>query len=179
MAKLGEVIDAALAGRGTTVVVAGPAGIGKTRLLGVAAERAAAEGFAVYGARGGVLEIDHPFGIVRQLLGALPSAPRPVGGERRAGPPGDTAFGTFDAVYQAIAAQAAACRALLVSVDDAQWSDVPSLRFLHYLAVRVDRLPVAVVIAARPAETAAEPGVLSTLAGDNRRHHHRQPGAPT
>ena len=36
-------------------------------------------------------------------------------------------------------------RPLLLAVDDLHWSDDPSLRFLAYLARRLEGLPVAVV----------------------------------
>jgi hypothetical protein len=36
-------------------------------------------------------------------------------------------------------------------VDDAQWADVPSLRFLAFLARRVEPLPLALVVGGRPA----------------------------
>ena len=44
---------------------------------------------------------------------------------------------------------------LLISVDDAHWADALSLRFLDYLAARLEGLPVALVVAARPAESTA------------------------
>src|SRR4029079_7531445 len=39
---------------------------------------------------------------------------------------------------------------LLISVDDCQWADLDSLRFLSYLAQRLEGLSVAMVLAARP-----------------------------
>ncbi len=41
---------------------------------------------------------------------------------------------------------------LLLVVDDAHWADIPSLRFMHYLARRLDGLRVVLLVAARPAE---------------------------
>src|SRR3984957_4123786 len=42
---------------------------------------------------------------------------------------------------------------LLLAVDDAHWSDAMSLRFLQYLARRLEDLPAVVLVAARfPAE---------------------------
>ena len=41
-------------------------------------------------------------------------------------------------------------RPLLITVDDAQWADLPSLRFLDYLSRRVADLPIALVVATRP-----------------------------
>ena len=55
------------AGVGGAVVFEGPAGIGKSSLLAAARTVAAAE-MRVLSARGGELERELPFGIVRQLL---------------------------------------------------------------------------------------------------------------
>ena len=55
-------------GRGRLVVIDGPAGIGKTRLVEHAAQRARSGGYRLFVARGHELEQDHLFGVVRQLL---------------------------------------------------------------------------------------------------------------
>ena len=68
MATLVATIDAARAGDGRMVVVEGSAGIGKTRLLAEARALATASGFEVLTARGGELEGEFAFGIVRQLF---------------------------------------------------------------------------------------------------------------
>jgi predicted ATPase len=47
LARLDELLRAARLGRGATVVLEGPAGIGKTALVGESARRAAALGFRV------------------------------------------------------------------------------------------------------------------------------------
>ena len=50
---------------------------------------------------------------------------------------------------------------MLVLVDDCQWADRDSLRFLAYLAQRIEGLPVAMVLAGRPPDSAgAEAGSL-------------------
>jgi hypothetical protein len=52
-------------------------------------------------------------------------------------------------------------RPLLITVDDAHWADPPSLRWLHYLAARLDGLPILVAIASRPPEVdGADEGVF-------------------
>ncbi len=61
-----RLLAGARAGSGGAVVFEGPAGIGKSSLL--AAARAAAGELRVLSARGGELERELPFGIVRQLL---------------------------------------------------------------------------------------------------------------
>ena len=77
MAALAATLDAARAGEGRLVLVEGSAGIGKTRLLGEARALAAAEEFEVLTARGGELEGQFAFGIVRQLFEAPLAAANP------------------------------------------------------------------------------------------------------
>src|SRR5258706_10449869 len=67
LAGLGTALDGAAAGRGGTVAVVGEPGIGKSRLLAEARERARGAGMLVCSARGAELERAFPFGIVRQL----------------------------------------------------------------------------------------------------------------
>jgi predicted ATPase len=66
-----ETVERSLAGArtgsGGAVVLEGPAGIGKSSLL-AAARTSAAPDLRVLSARGGQLERELPFGIVRQLL---------------------------------------------------------------------------------------------------------------
>ncbi len=66
VAALDAAIGAAVAGRAGVVLVEGPAGIGKTRLLAEARTRAAGAGVTVLAARGGGLERAFSFGVVRQ-----------------------------------------------------------------------------------------------------------------
>ena len=55
-------------------------------------------------------------------------------------------------------------RVLLV-IDDAQWADTQSLRWLDFLARRVTDTPVLIVVAARTGE-ADEPAELEALRRD-------------
>src|SRR6478752_5647479 len=64
---LERLLAGASASSGGAVVFEGPAGIGKSSLL-AAARTAAAPELRVLSARGGELERELPFGIVRQLL---------------------------------------------------------------------------------------------------------------
>src|SRR5262249_7459221 len=51
-----------------------------------------------------------------------------------------------------LAANLAALRPLLIAVDDAHWADEPSLRWLTYLAARLEGLPIGILVALRPVE---------------------------
>ena len=131
-------------------------------------------------ASGSELEHEFGFGVVRQLLER--AGGRPAGGSRRAGRPGarpvrsgatasspsapaDARFAALHGLYWLVAGLAADAP-LLLAVDDAQWCDEPSLRFLAYLARRVRELPVAVVVAARPALPGEDRAVLEALAAE-------------
>src|SRR4051794_41559191 len=62
---IGRAVDAARSGVGAGLLIEGPPGIGKTRLLGVAR---GLPGVTVLSARASELERDFPFAVVRQLL---------------------------------------------------------------------------------------------------------------
>jgi len=162
-------LDAALAeagaGTGGVLLIEGPAGIGKTVLLEALRRRASAAGMAVLTARGGELERGFGFGIVRQLLeGALIGADdaerdRLLAGAARLAEPvftdvaaaedtGDVAFATLHGLYWLVV-NLAERAPLLLAVDDAQWADEPSLRFLLHLAHRLAGLPVIVALTVR------------------------------
>jgi DNA-binding CsgD family transcriptional regulator len=160
-------LDAAARGRGRTVVIEGPAGIGKTRLIADARALAKLRGFGRMWAVGDDLESAMPWAVVRQLversiaryggetrrkllagpsgtaLAALDGAPA----EARAG---DSALArTLHALWW-VAADLASYRPVLITVDDAQWADTSSLRFLAHLAPRIGDLPIALIIVTRP-----------------------------
>jgi DNA-binding SARP family transcriptional activator len=71
LAAIEELIESALRRDGSLLAVEAAAGLGKSALLTVARDRAAAQGLRVASARGADLEQDFPFGIVRQLLEPL------------------------------------------------------------------------------------------------------------
>ena len=77
---LARALAAASTGDGTVVALEGEAGIGKSALLAYATRSAADTGMRVLTARGGELEQDFGYGVVRQLfdapLGAMTSAQR-------------------------------------------------------------------------------------------------------
>ena len=68
IAVLKDAVERTAERRGSLVAIEGPAGAGKTTLLTRAREQAAAAGLTVFSARGGELEGECPFGIVRQLF---------------------------------------------------------------------------------------------------------------
>ena len=173
-------------GPGSLLVVEGPAGIGKSALIGAARAVSDAAGARTLRARGGELERDFAFGVVRQLLEpALAEAPARARDDLLQGPAGvagrllglpgagaegeaaapDASFTVLHGLYW-LCASLAAERPLVLTVDDAHWADAPSLRFLAFLLPRLEELSLALVVATRPeAEGAAAP-LLALLLGD-------------
>jgi DNA-binding CsgD family transcriptional regulator len=177
--ELAAALDRAAGGDGGVILIEGQAGIGKTRLLREARERAERNSFTVLAARGGELERDFGFGIVRQLLepavanldpavresvlsGAAGLASPVLGSAEPAELSIDAAQSVLHGLYW-LAANLAERAPLMLAVDDAHWADSPSLRFIRYLGIRLGGMPVAVLIAARTGEPDAEAEVLPTL----------------
>ena len=181
LAELERLVDAVAAGSGGLVWLEGPAGIGKSCLLDVGLQGAAERGVTVLDARGGELEREFPFGVVRQLFEPrLAAATEEERGELLGGPAGlaaplvdapaggsllaDASFPVLHGIFW-LAANLAQRAPLVLVVDDAHWADPPSLRALAYLARRVQGTPILVVAAARSGEPAADPDALDAIAG--------------
>jgi DNA-binding CsgD family transcriptional regulator len=164
-------VEVLLADRGGLLLVEGRAGIGKTSLVEAACARADELGHEVVHARGSELEAGFAFGVVRQLFerrlaGAAASeredllagpaaAVRPLlSGEFGAQPAGDSWFAVLHGLYWLVV-NLAASRPLLIAVDDAQWADEPSLRWLAYLAPRLEGLAAGMLVALRQGDPAA------------------------
>jgi DNA-binding CsgD family transcriptional regulator len=169
------VLSAARAGRGGAILIEGDAGMGKSRLLSEAATLARDRDMAVLNARGDQAERDFAFGVALQLLEPslrrtgtaaptelladaaglarllLDARPPPSG----PGPQGSELFSLVHGLYW-LTQDLADSRPLLFVVDDLQWCDAPSLRFLAYLARRHGDLPVALIVANRLGEGSAD-----------------------
>ena len=182
-------LTAAAAGEGGALVVEGPAGIGKSALLREVRDRAAREGFVVLAARGAELERGFSFGVVRQLFEThVRSAPEtererilsgaahlalPAIGELdlegSAGPAPGSASPSLDASFAVLhglywlTSNIAEAGPLLIAVDDAHWSDVESLRFLDYLAGRLEGLAAMLTVCARRFEPGSFDQLLAAL----------------
>ncbi len=171
-----RVLRDAAAGNGAVVAIEGPAGIGKTSLLAAAVDAAETSGMQVLRAAGAELERSFAFGVARQLferrLAELPTRPRArvLAGAARPAPGvlglgADADVDVHAAVHSLywLAANLAADGPLLLVVDDAHWADGPSLRFLNYLARRIDELPIALLVGTRSPEQRSAATPLESL----------------
>jgi DNA-binding CsgD family transcriptional regulator len=180
--ELGAIRDGlgtARRGDGRYVLVEGPSGIGKSALLLAARTLARDAGFRVLSAAGGELETDFPFGVVRQLfepelasepdgenlLGGAAALARPVLAVQKAprSRAGDSyGLEALHGLYW-LTVNLAATSPVFLAVDDVQWCDGPSLRFLLYLRRRLEGLPLLLLLAVRPGEPGGEQGLASLL----------------
>jgi DNA-binding CsgD family transcriptional regulator len=185
LARIESALAGARAGRGTFVVIEGPAGIGKTALLDAARAAALASGMRVLRSRGTELERDFAFGVVRQLFEpALAEASEPKRADLLYGPSGvaadllglpgapsaddpyragvDPSYAILHGLYW-LCANLAAADPLCLVIDDAHWVDAPSLRYLAFLLTRLEELSVALVIATRPREAGTDAELLASV----------------
>ncbi|MGY1606637.1 helix-turn-helix transcriptional regulator [Geodermatophilus sp. SYSU D00700] len=171
LAELESAVERAVAGRGSAVLVAGDAGVGKSRLLDELAARAAARGLRVLvGHCVDLGEVGLPYlpfvDLLRpvaaelgedaaDLFAARPGGvhepdtadlPSPV---RTLRPPVDDGrLQLFESVAGALAGLAADAPVLVV-LEDLHWADRSSRDLLRYLLARLDDEPVAVVASYR------------------------------
>ncbi len=177
---LDELAARAVAGDGAVALVLGDAGMGKTSVLDAARARLGDGGLRVLRARGTELEQPHAYGVAHQLLdralqqvddeelwrGAAAHARTIFHPGERPATGGDVAFARRQGLYWLLAAMAERLGPLALLVDDAQWVDEPTIEFLLHLALRLEGLPVVVVLAARPLEGLPQGAALHELAAD-------------
>jgi DNA-binding CsgD family transcriptional regulator len=190
---LDRALTAAARGRGQVVVVEAAAGLGKTSLLKAASHAAERAGFTCLRARATELERDFAYGCVRQLLEPVVFAAagderdRLFNGAAALARPlfaptaielvatsADRSYSMLHGLYWLLN-NLADRGSVALAVDDLQWSDTESLRFLNYVTPRLDGLRLAVLattrtgdkpidvvrLAASPEATVLRPGPLS------------------
>jgi DNA-binding CsgD family transcriptional regulator len=183
LAALGGAVTGLHDGTGVTVLIDGPAGIGKTRLLESVRDLSTRHGARFLRARGSPVEQSYSFGVLRQLLEPTLRSAAPdelsklaAGAASMAvqallsGDGGPTpTFGLLHGIYWLIA-NLAEQGPLVLAVDDAHLADEPSLSALAFAAARVEELPVALVIALRSGTSASSATLLElSRIGESRR----------
>ena len=185
LAALEAMLGAAQSGDGRLVLVEGSAGIGKTRLLAEA--RALAAGGRVRGSdrarrrAGGTSSRSGSCGSCSRRR--WPLRPRSCGPSCSSGAAGlsaslfasaptsasgrgaESSFAMLHGLYW-LAANFASRTPTLLVVDDLHWADEPSLRWLHYLARRLEGLPLLLLVGTRPPEQANLPALVGELLTD-------------
>ena len=176
LSTIDRLLDQASAGAGRLLVIEGPSGIGRSRLLEETVRRAHGAGMDVLTARAGELETGYPFEVALRLF-----EPRVAKGAAEildgravlAAPllatttvePGASFTNETELVRGLYWCVANVCRrrAVVLVVDDCHWADEPSLRFLNYLARRLDDLPLLVVLAVRTGDPTARGDLIERL----------------
>ena len=179
LALIGQALAAARARAGGPLLVIGPAGIGKTTLLSIARELAVHQDFCVLEGRASSLEEDFSFGVARQLFERMLADAGTQRNRLLAGAAGgamialegaavgtvsdlDRRFAAIHGLYW-LAVIVAERQPLLLSVDDLQWADRASLRWIAYLAGRLADLPIALMLSWRQGEVMPGDGSLARI----------------
>jgi DNA-binding CsgD family transcriptional regulator len=165
---LDGLLDGVATGHGGAAIIEGVAGVGKTRLLSTMSERARGRGALVLFARASEFEDGFPFGVVRQLfepvLRTHEDPHRLLRGAELAGElllrepgrthettlsaAGDVVFGLLHSLYWLVVNLSDAAPVLIL-VDDLQWADEPSQRFVGFCGARLAEVPVGLVVTNR------------------------------
>lgn len=166
-------LAAAISGDHGLVIVEGELGIGKTRLVGELAERAGAVGKTLLVGAAHRSETSVAYGPIQSVLSSalesselrqrLESAPPavvrevarllPSLGEPAAVVPSDGAARTR---FMGALAQAVALVADTLVIDNIHWLDGATLEFVGYMAHRLERLGLVLVLTRRPEDTPAD-----------------------
>ncbi len=176
-------------GAGRVLLIVGEAGIGKTALLHEARRLEGELGVRVLRASGAMLERDFGYGVVRQLFEREVHSLTGVDRERLFSGPSAPAADVFGLALRGGGSASETDRAFLVRhalvslacvlakreplvliVDDLQWVDGASLRWLAHLARRVEDAPLTLLMAQRSGEPSASDDALAELravAGDD------------
>ncbi|EFL28873.1 putative transcriptional regulator, LuxR family [Streptomyces himastatinicus ATCC 53653] len=172
-AHVRDALKAAAAGTSSLLLLTGPLGIGRTALL-QRLPQLAGEDVRVLRANAAPMEQDFAFGVVRQLFDSLLTGAPPEQSERWLRDHGEFArmvladdtlpLGECGSVslsetllngLRSVLADVGADHPLLILVDDLQWVDAPSLRWLAYLVKRLHGLRAVLVCALRDGDPGA------------------------
>jgi DNA-binding CsgD family transcriptional regulator len=161
-----RMLDSARAGAGTAGLVEGIIGTGKTSLLRWAEEAAREQGMVVLSATASPTEQRFAFGVVHQLLGALPEAVEEwervfawCRAHRDDGEPADPDYPLLSELCACIG-RTAQRTPVLLTVDCLQHADRQSLLWLGFLSRRLENLPAVLLAGKRCGEPATDQHLL-------------------
>ena len=181
LAVIQQSIAAVAGGTSRLLIIEGPAGIGKTRLLGDVRERSEIAGLQTLSARGSELERSFAFGAVRQLFdpalavldqgdralalaGQASAAAHPLAHATSARRGGENAMhAALNGLFW-LCANLAQRAPLLLAIDDIDWCDDASLRWVAYAAARLHDIPVLIALTRRLSEPTTVPALIAELA---------------
>jgi DNA-binding CsgD family transcriptional regulator len=187
LAQLQEAMARAREGAGGVLVIEGPLGSGKSRLITAAVDLAHHAGLRAQRATGRELERSFPLGVALQLfepcwrdddaagrarlfrgpagaVQALADGTIPMGGLSGPGDWFGVVHGLLSLTLNLTAPDDDGRRQpLALLVDDVDRADAPSLLFLAYLVSRIAELPIAVVVSVRAGAAATDPEALDAL----------------
>ena len=179
LSVLQEALKKAQAGSGSLIVLTGAAGLGKSRLLDEVRQIARRERLALLTGAGHDREQDFAFGLALQLLeeplSGLSSEKRKqmFAGAAGLGAPlfegqaklaeGEQGFSLIHGLHW-LCTNLSEERPTAMCIDDLQWVDEPSLRFLGYLAQRIDELAVTLIATIDLGSVGHHAGPLEALA---------------
>lgn len=149
--------ESSAGGKGAVVLTNGPVGCGKTALIQAFAERVTEQGGLFLSVTASASERLHHFGLMDQLVNAMPAAGMavdpfavedfagtvPTGAGDPQGPP-RVPLRLLQWISRTVCE--AAGKPLVVSVDDVHFADESSLQCLRYLIRRIDSSAVMVVM---------------------------------
>lgn len=181
VALLGDSLEKARS-EGLLCVVSGDSWMGKTRIIEHLGEQAEASGFLALSASAFRAETRLPYGVATQLLGGLVAAAH-NGDElpawalqelARLDPklaPGQVTENSerlgvlrLREAFLTLVETAATTKPLLITVDDAQWTDTASAGLIAYLQRRLSQNPILIVITTRDEDSL--PASLREIAAD-------------
>jgi DNA-binding CsgD family transcriptional regulator len=142
-------------GQGWLMIVEGESGIGKTRLLAEVSARARAGGLSVLSASGYELGQDHPFGAIADALALRISSPDPYRAamarllRRTWGERPHLEYRLVDDILSLLE-RLTIQEPVLLTMDDLQWVDTPSLQSLAHVARSLAQMRLGVICAVRP-----------------------------
>jgi len=157
MALIGRLIEQIEQG-GSTLVISGEPGIGKSALLETARHRASEHGISVLSMTGVLAEVHLPFAALEQAL--RPLMKRAAGLVPRQRSALRSAFGMQDdsgapdiflvaLATLALLAESATHEPILLVADDAQWLDQATYDVLAFVSRRLSSDPIVLLVAMR------------------------------